>query len=152
MKTKSNPYGNGDTPVNPITLALSAGATFVGRGFSGDQKHLVELIKQAIQHQGFSFLDIFSPCVTYNHDNTFQWFRPRVKKLEDNPEYDASNWVAAMEKATLWGDEIPIGKFYQTDAVPTLEQTEPVLDAGPLIQRELHIAPDVARKFVEELM
>jgi 2-oxoglutarate ferredoxin oxidoreductase subunit beta len=90
--------------------------------------------------------------VTYNHDNTFQWFRPRVKKLEDNPEYDATNWVAAMEKATLWGEEIPIGKFYESTEVPTLEQTEPVLDAGPLIGRDLHIAPDVARKFVEELM
>ncbi len=152
MKTKSNPYGNMDTPVNPITLALSAGATFVGRGFSGDQKHLTELIKQAIQHKGFSFLDVFSPCVTYNKDNTFQWFRPRVKKLEDNAEYDATNWVGAMEKATVWGDEIPIGKFYERTDLPSLEETEPVLDAGPLIGRDLHIPPDVAKKFVEELM
>ncbi|HEY5055573.1 MAG TPA: 2-oxoacid:ferredoxin oxidoreductase subunit beta [Acidobacteriaceae bacterium] len=152
MKTKSNPYGNGDTPVNPITLALSAGATFVGRGFSGDQKHLTELIKQAIQHKGFSFLDIFSPCVTYNHDNTFQWFRPRVKRLEDDASYDATNWIGAMEKATIWGDEIFIGRFYETTEVPTLEETEPVLEAGALISRPLHIAPDVAKKFVEELM
>ena len=152
MKTKSNPYGNGDTPVNPITLALSAGATFVGRGFSGDQKHLTELIKQAIQHKGFSFLDIFSPCVTYNHDNTFQWFRPRVKRLEDDASWDATNWVRAMEKATIWGEEIPIGKFYETTEVPTLEETEPVLEGGPMISRPLHIPPDVAKKFVEELM
>ena len=152
MKTKSNPYGNGDTPVNPITLALAAGATFVGRGFSGDQKHLTELIKQAIQHQGFSLLDIFSPCVTYNHDNTFQWFRPRVKRLEDNPSYDPHNWIAAMEKATVWGEEIPIGKFYETDDVPTLEETEPVLEAGPMIRRDLHIAPEIAKQFVDELM
>lgn len=152
MKTKSNPFGNGDTPVNPITLALAAGATFVGRGFSGDQKHLTELLKQAIQHKGFSFLDVFSPCVTYNHDNTFQWFRPRVKRLEDNPSYDPHNWVGAMEKATIWGEEIPIGKFYETNEVPSLEETEPVLEAGPMIRRDLHIAPDVARQFVEELM
>jgi 2-oxoglutarate/2-oxoacid ferredoxin oxidoreductase subunit beta len=152
MKTKSNPYGNGDTPVNPLTLALSAGATFVGRGFSGDQKHLTELIKQAIQHNGFSFLDIFSPCVTYNHDNTFQWFRPRVKRLEDDATWDATNWIGAMEKATVWGDEIFIGKFYETTDVPTLEETEPVLEAGPMISRPLQIPPDVAKRFVEELM
>ena len=152
MKTKSNPYGNMDTPVNPITLALSAGATFVGRGFSGDQKHLTELIKQAIQHKGFSFLDIFSPCVTYNKDNTFQWFRPRVKKLEDDAEYDPTNWLAAMEKATIWGEEIPIGRFYERTDLPSLEETEPVLNDMPLIARDLHIAPDVAKKFVEELM
>ena len=152
MKTKSNPYGNMDTPVNPVTLALSAGATFVGRGFSGEQKHLTELIKQAIQHKGFSFLDIFSPCVTYNHDNTFQWFRPRVKKLEEDAAYDATNWLTAVERATVWGEIIPIGKFYERTDLPSLEETEPVLDAGPLIGRDLHIAPDIAKKFVEELM
>jgi 2-oxoglutarate ferredoxin oxidoreductase subunit beta len=152
MKTKSNPFGNGDTPVNPLTLALSAGATFVGRGFSGDQKHLTELIKQAIQHKGFSFVDVFSPCVTYNHDNTFQWFRPRVKRLEDSGTYDPTNWVAAMEKATVWGEEIPIGKFYETTEVPSLEETEPVLESGPMTRRELHIPANVAKQFVEELM
>ena len=85
MKTKSMPFGSVEGPINPISLALSAGATFIARGFSAEQKHLTELIKQGIQHKGFSFIDVFSPCVTYNHDNTFQWFRPRVKKLEDNP-------------------------------------------------------------------
>jgi hypothetical protein len=48
----------------PISLALAAGATCVARGFSGEQKHLTELIKQGIGHAGFSFLDVFSPCVT----------------------------------------------------------------------------------------
>jgi 2-oxoglutarate/2-oxoacid ferredoxin oxidoreductase subunit beta len=152
MKTKSNPYGNMDTPVNPITLALSAGATFVARGFSGEQKHLTELLKQAISHKGFSFLDIFSPCVTYNKDNTFQWFRPRVKKLEDDATYDPTDWAAATKRAIVWGDEIPIGKFYESNDHPSLEETEPVLDLGPLIDRPLHIPPDVAQAFIKELM
>src|SRR6201992_1805712 len=64
MKTKSMPFGNVDAPVNPISLALAAGATFVARGFSGDQKHLVEILSKAIQHKGFSFIDVFSPCGT----------------------------------------------------------------------------------------
>jgi 2-oxoglutarate ferredoxin oxidoreductase subunit beta len=152
MKTKSSPYGNMDTPVNPLTLALSAGATFVGRGFSGEQKHLTELIKQAIQHKGFSFLDIFSPCVTYNKDNTFQWFRPRVKKLEEDATYDATKWITAMERATVWGDEIFIGKFFERTDLPTLEETEPVLDEGPLVGRDPHVPADAAKSFVEELM
>jgi 2-oxoglutarate ferredoxin oxidoreductase subunit beta len=152
MKTKSNPYGNMDSPLNPITLALSAGATFVARGFSGEQKHLTELLKAAISHKGFSFLDIFSPCVTYNKDNTFQWFRPRVKKLEEDASYDPTNWPEAVKRATVWGDEIPIGKFYERTDLPTLEETEPVLELGPLIDRPLHIPPDVAEAFVKELM
>jgi 2-oxoglutarate/2-oxoacid ferredoxin oxidoreductase subunit beta len=152
MKTKSMPFGSVEGPINPITLALSAGATFVARGFSAEQKHLTELIKQGIQHKGFSFIDVFSPCVTYNHDNTFQWFRPRVKKLEDNPGYDSTNWMAAVEKSLLWGDEIPIGKFFERTDVPTLHESEPVLDKEPLVYQSSRIPPDVARSFVQELM
>jgi 2-oxoglutarate ferredoxin oxidoreductase subunit beta len=152
MKTKSMPFGNIEAPVNPISLALAAGATFIARGFSGEQKQLTELIKQGIEHKGFSFLDVFSPCVTYNLDNTYQWFRPRVKKLEDDSAYDAGDWTAAMEKSLLWGEEIPIGKFFERTDVPTLHGAEPVLNEGPLVHRELRVPPDAARSFIEELM
>jgi 2-oxoglutarate ferredoxin oxidoreductase subunit beta len=152
MKTKSMPFGNIESPVNPISLALAVGATFVARGFSGEQKHLTELIKQGIQHKGFSFVDVFSPCVTYNHDNTYQWFRPRLKKLEDDTAYDSSDWVAAMEKSLLWGDEIPIGKFFERTDLPALHMAEPVLDAGALVHSVSQVPPDAARSFVQELM
>ncbi|HTV83598.1 MAG TPA: 2-oxoacid:ferredoxin oxidoreductase subunit beta [Acidobacteriaceae bacterium] len=152
MKTKSTPFGNVEGPINPITMALAAGATFIARGFSGDQKHLTDLIVQAIRHKGFSFLDVFSPCVTYNKDNTFQWFRPRLKKLEDDAAYDSTDWLAAMEKSTLWGEEIPIGKFYERTDLPSLDQAEPVLQDGPMVGRAAHIDPALARSFVEELM
>jgi 2-oxoglutarate ferredoxin oxidoreductase subunit beta len=152
MKTKSMPFGSIEAPINPLTLALAAGATFVARGFSADQKHLTDLIKQAIEHKGFSFLDVFSPCVTYNKDNTFQWFRPRVKKLEENPGYDANDWSMAMEKALIWGDEIFIGKFFERNDVPTLHGAEPVLRSGPLVHQENRIFPSVAKEFIDELM
>ena len=152
MKTKSMPFGNIEAPINPISLALAAGATFIARGFSGEQKHLTQLIKQGIQHEGFSFLDVFSPCVTYNHDNTYQWFRPRVKKLEDDPTYDSGNWMSAMGKSLLWGEEIPIGKFFERIDVPTLHGAEPVLNAGPLVHSDVQIPPDAARSFIAELM
>src|SRR5437870_4139663 len=152
MKTKSMPFGNIEAPVNPISMALAAGATFVARGFSGDQKHLTDLIKQGIEHKGFSFLDVFSPCVTYNFDNTYQWYRPRVKKLEDDSGYDATDWTAAMEKSLLWGEEIPIGKFFQRTDLPALHAAEPVLNEGPLLHGELRVPADVARSFIEELM
>lgn len=152
MKTKSMPFGNIEAPVNPISLALAAGATFVARGYSGDQKHLTELIKRGIEHKGFSFLDVFSPCVTYNHDNTYQWYRPRVKKLEDDPSYDPSVWITAMEKSLLWGEEIPIGRFFERTDVPSLHASEPVLDEGPLVHQDPRVPPEVARTFIEELM
>ena len=68
---------------------------------------MTELIKQGLRHKGFAFIDVFSPCVTYNHDNTYPWFKQRVKKLEDDPSYDPSNFMMAMEKSQFWGDEIP---------------------------------------------
>jgi len=153
MKTKSTPFGSVEGPINPIALALAAGATFVARGFTGDQKHLTDLIKLGLEHKGFSFIDIFSPCVTYNHDNTYPWFKQRVKKLEDDPAYDASNLQQAFEKAQLWGDEIPIGRFFQRTDLPSLDQAEPVLDTGgPLALRELGIPAEITREFVTELM
>jgi 2-oxoglutarate ferredoxin oxidoreductase subunit beta len=152
MKTKSTPFGNIEGPIYPITMALAAGATFVARGFSGDQKHLTDLIKQAIQHKGFSFLDVFSPCVTYNKDNTFQWFRPRVKRLEDDASYDSSNWIGAMEKSTIWGEEIPIGKFFERTDLPALHEAEPVTQGRTMLSYPLHIDPAAAQSFIDELM
>ena len=152
MKTKSMPYGNVEEPINPIAIALAAGATFVARGYSAEPKQLLDLIKQGLEHKGFAFIDVFSPCVTYNHDNTYAWFKERVKKLEDDPSYDPSDWHEAMKRALLWGDEIPIGRFFQRTDLPSLDQSEPVLNDGPLAHQELRIAPKVAGEFVLELM
>lgn len=153
MKTKSTPFGSVEGPINPITLALAVGCTFVARGFSGEQKQLTELIKQGLKHKGFSFIDVFSPCVTYNHDNTYPWFKQRVKKLEEDSTYDSSNWQMAIERSQLWGEVIPIGKFFERNDLPSLDQAEPVLDTGgPLALRELGIPAEIAREFVTELM
>jgi len=153
MKTKSAPFGNVEPPINPVALAIAAGATFVARGFSSEQRHLTELIKQGLHHKGFAFIDVFSPCVTYNHDNTYTWFKQRVKKLEDDPSYDPTNWVMAMEKSQLWEDVIPIGKFFQRTDRPSLEQCEPVLDeGGPLAHRSLRLPADTVKDFIAELM
>ncbi len=90
--------------------------------------------------------------MTYNHDNTFQWFRPRVKKLEDDASFDSSDWMAAMGKSLLWGDEIPIGKFFERTDVPSLHEAEPVLHEAPLVQQTSRVPPEVAKAFVSELM
>jgi 2-oxoglutarate/2-oxoacid ferredoxin oxidoreductase subunit beta len=153
MKTKSTPFGSVEGPINPIVLALAAGATYIARGFSGEPKHLTELIKQAIRHKGFAFIDVFSPCVTYNHDNTYLWFKERVKKLEADNTYDPSDWGTAMRKAQLWGDEIHIGKFFERTNLPALHELEPVLhEKGALTHQEPRISEALGRQFVEELM
>ena len=152
MKTKTTPHGNVENPINPIPLAMVAGATYVARGYSANPKHLVEMIKGAITHKGFSFLDVFSPCVTYNKDNTYQWFRPRVKPLEDEG-HDPTNFHKSMDKAYLWGDEIPIGLFWHRTDLPTLEEQEPVLDeGGPLGYRELGLSKEQSSDLIKEML
>ena len=130
MRTKSTPHGSVERPVNPTTAAIMNGATFVARGFSGHGKHLVELIKRAILHRGFSHIDIFSPCVTFNHDNDYAFFRQRVKTLEDEG-HDPSDWKAACEKAMVWDDTIYTGLFFEVPDSETLGDQEPVLADGP---------------------
>src|SRR4051794_27131262 len=146
MKTKSTPHGNVENAINPMPLAMIGGATYVARGFSGKQKHLVELMKGAIQHKGFSLGDVFSPCVTYNKDNTYQWFNPRVKLL-DEQKHDPKDFHKALDKGYLWGEEIPIGLFWHRTDLPSLEDLEPVLHdgQGPLATRKLGISEEQAK-------
>ena len=151
MRTKSTPFGNLELPINPLTSAIMNGATYVARGYSADVKHLTELIKNAIQHQGFSLIDIFSPCVTYNHDNDFAFFKPRVNRLEDEG-HDTGDWKAACEKAMLWGDEIYIGLFLENDR-PSLDSLEPVIaDGVPLARRPLGLSSEQASKLINRMM
>ena len=152
MKTKSTPDGNLENPINPIPQAIVGGATYVARGFSGKQKHLVELFKGAIMHRGFSFVDVFSPCVTYNKDNTYQFFNPRVKILEEQG-HDTTNFAKAMEKGYQWGEEIPIGLFWKRNDLPALEDLDPVLaEGGPLAFRELGISDAQSKALIAELL
>lgn len=135
-KTKSTPRGNVERPVQPLALALSTGATYVARGFSGEQKHLTKLTAGAIAHRGFSLIDVFSPCVTFNNVNTYPWFKERVYKLEDEKGYDPTDFVTAIQKSLEWGGRIPIGLLYRTEK-PTYEDTEPVLGKAPLVDQPL---------------
>jgi 2-oxoglutarate ferredoxin oxidoreductase subunit beta len=132
--TKTTPQG-ASTPVNPLTIAIAADGSFVARGFAGDTEHLAGLIKIGIKHNGFALIDILQPCVTYNHKNTYAWYRERVYKLEGTG-YDPSNKLAAFEKAQEWGDRIPIGVIYKKERV-NFEEQLPALKKGPLVRQKI---------------
>jgi 2-oxoglutarate ferredoxin oxidoreductase subunit beta len=149
-KTKSTPRGNVERPVMPLALALASGATYVARGFSGEQKHLTKLVTGAIAHKGFALVDVFSPCVTFNKLNTYPWFKERVYKLEDE-SYDPGDLLLAMQKALEFGPRIPIGLLYETQR-PTYEDTEPVLRAGPLVEQPLGLDRRTFEEVLAETM
>ena len=151
MTTKSTPFGSVEQPLNPITSAIMNGATFVARAYSGDVRHMTDLIQQGMAHKGFSLIDIFSPCVTFNFVNTHDFFKERVKKLEDDG-HDTSDWKTACEKAMMFGDTIYTGLFFQGDR-PSLEELEPVLKkGGPLATRELGLDQEQAQKIIDRMM
>jgi 2-oxoglutarate ferredoxin oxidoreductase subunit beta len=145
--TKTTPYGAA-SPVNPVALAIVSGASFVGRGFAGDIDHLSNLIKKGITHRGFALIDILQPCVSFNHKNTFQWYQERIYNLEDE-RYDPSDKKAALEKALIWGDEIPVGIIYEEN-LPVYEDQLPALSEGPLVKQR--IDPRRVEKLLAEFM
>ena len=114
FKGRSTPEGSPEEPLNPIELMLSAGATFVARGYTRNMEHLQSLIKTAVNHKGFSFIDVLQPCFTFF--NTYDYYNERVYEISQK-DHDASDRSEAFIKASEWaygeGDQIPIGIFYQ---------------------------------------
>ncbi len=134
FKSDSTPMGNPDHPVNPISLALSVGCGFVARGFAGEVEHLQSLIVAGVRHQGFSLIDVFQPCVTFNQLNTYAWWYDRIKKI-DPQQHNSTDRAAAWTLATLPPDNtLPIGLFYQK-AGDTLADKFPVLQSKPLVDQ-----------------
>ncbi|MBI3939517.1 MAG: 2-oxoacid ferredoxin oxidoreductase [Acidobacteria bacterium] len=151
VRTKSTPRGNVEMPINPLALAMVAGATYVARAFSGEPDHMADLIAGGISHRGFALIDVFSPCVTYNHINTYPWFKQRVYKLEKESGYDASNAQQALQKSFEWGDRIPLGLFFK-DEQPIYEDSEPALRKGPLARQRLGLSQEVFDGLVGEMI
>jgi 2-oxoglutarate ferredoxin oxidoreductase subunit beta len=148
MKTKSTPEGDIENPINPIALALISGATFIARAYSGDPSHMAETMKKAIQHKGFSLVDCFSPCVTYNKLNTYQWFRQAVYRLEDE-KHKTSDFNAAMTKA-LQTDKLPIGVFYERTDLPTYEELDPTIKKyGAVVKLPLGLSSEEQEAIVQ---
>ena len=132
--TRTTPYGAAP-PVNPVLLALAAGATFVARSFSGDVDHLSDMIKKGMSHRGFALIDIFQPCVSFNRHNTFAWYQQRLYRLQDEGSYSTADKDIAIKKSQEWGDRIPMGLFYEANEA-TYEDQVPALRQGPLVTQQ----------------
>jgi len=126
--TGTSPQGNPDAPINGLAVALAAGGTFLARGFSANPKHLVALMKEAVEHEGFAIVEVMSPCVTYNKINTYAWFKENVYYLDG--EYAATDRSRAFDVLTADG-KIPLGVIYR-ESRPTLE-TLTHLGATPIV-------------------
>jgi len=111
FKGPSTPKGSIEEPLNPLSLMLEAKATFVARGYPVKLDHLVEIMVQAVEHEGFSFVDVLQPCVSFN--DTYKRYNPMVEILDHVPEsYDEAMAVAKRQ------DKLPLGIIYRQEKPP----------------------------------
>ncbi|MED5016973.1 2-oxoacid:ferredoxin oxidoreductase subunit beta [Paenibacillus chibensis] len=133
--TKSTPQGSVETTLSPLELALSAGATFVAQSFSSDIKQLTALVEEAIKHEGFSIINVFSPCVTFNKVNTYEWFKDNIVPLDTIPDYDPSSRISAMT-TLMETSGMVTGLIYQDKNKKAYENLVPGFREEPLAQQE----------------
>ncbi|MBE5665570.1 2-oxoacid:ferredoxin oxidoreductase subunit beta [Staphylococcus sp. SS251] len=149
--TKTTPKGNIEKNVAPLELALSSGATFVAQGFSSDIKGLTKLIEDAINHDGFSFVNVFSPCVTYNKINTYDWFKEHLINVDDIENYDSEDKQLAI-KTVIEHESLVTGIVYQDKETPSYESQIKELDDMPLAKRDIQITEDTFNKLTEQFI
>jgi 2-oxoglutarate/2-oxoacid ferredoxin oxidoreductase subunit beta len=140
--------GSMNEPLNPVLLAISLGAGFVARAFSGDKEHLASVMAEAIKYKGYALVDILQPCVSFNKVNTFQWYNKRVYKTDEG--YDVTDRLRAIEKAMEWEERIPIGILYRKEKQTFTDKIEFLKGGQPLIDKETDIKK--VRGFIEDFV
>lgn len=135
-KSKSTPQGNVEQPLNPLSLAISAGATYVARVYSGEIDYLAELIIEANEHNGFSLIDVLQPCVTFNKMYTHYFYQKNTYKLDSS--HDKTNKQAAFAKSLEWDlNQIPVGVFYHDTTTPSYEDQILQIQNGSILSKEV---------------
>ena len=129
---RNSPYGVIEGEMNPVAVAITLNCSFVARAFAGDPAHLKQMMIEAYRHPGLTYVDILQPCVTFNHVNTFEWYKQRCYHLEES--YDPADRFAAIRRSFEWGEKIPLGVLYKTDR-GSFEGKIPVLAGEPLHRR-----------------
>lgn len=139
FKTPVQVEGVFNEPFNPISAAIALDASFVARAFSGDLEKTKDILKKALKHKGYSLIDIFQPCVTYNKVNTHQWFRDNTYYLDES--HDVYDRVGAFQRS-IEKRKLPLGIFYiNPDKTPFEDRLEPYKNSRePMFRREVKMS------------
>ncbi|NBD22387.1 2-oxoacid:ferredoxin oxidoreductase subunit beta [Paenibacillus glycinis] len=149
FKTKSTPEGSIESTLSPLEIAMSAGATFIAQSFSSDLKQLTALIEAGLNHKGFSLINVFSPCVTFNKVNTYDWFKENIVNLDQFPDYDPSNRIAAMNKI-METNGMLTGLIYQNKERQAYESMITGFQPEGLANQDLSLSQDQFDKLLAE--
>lgn len=149
FQTKSTPKGSIESPLAPLEMALAAGATFVAQAFSGDLKGLTTMIEEGIKHKGFSLINVFSPCVTYNKVNTYEFFKQNLVSVDAIEGYDPHNRVQAM--STLMEHQGMItGILYQNKEAKSYQDLVPGFKEEPIVNQSLELGKENFEELLKE--
>lgn len=140
--------GNRNTPLNPVLLAIASGAGFVARGFSGDSKQLVSIMKEAILYPGYAFVDILQPCISFNKVNTFVYYKNMVEPLGD--DYDPADRLEAIKMSMEVSEKIPTGILYREEKTEFHRKNRLLKDGQPLIEQKTkeNVLKDLIQSFI----
>ncbi|MEM1411958.1 MAG: thiamine pyrophosphate-dependent enzyme [Pseudomonadota bacterium] len=122
--SKLTPHGTGIAPFQPTSLALAAGASFVARGFSGDPNGLAKMLVEAMEHPGFAFVHVLSPCPTYRPEQ-MDW--KKIVVPFEAPETDDP--LEAMQRVQA-DDGMSTGFVYRDQRPPWTPHQEDVTDTS----------------------
>ncbi len=142
--TKCNPYAWTADRLNPVLMALSFNASYVARGYSGDVKQLEQLIIGGLEHKGFAFIHIISPCVQYNKVSSFEKIKEIVRNLPE--EHDVQDRVNAMKYA-FSSDGVYTGVFYKVQRPVYEQRYEDVISKAKEIAGNNITIKDVIKQF-----
>ncbi|MDN4523377.1 2-oxoacid:ferredoxin oxidoreductase subunit beta [Fictibacillus fluitans] len=151
FKTKSTPEGSVESAIGIMELALTAGATFVAQSFSSDLKELTSIIQKGIEHKGFSLINVFSPCVTYNKVNTYDWFKEHLTSLDTIEGYDSSNRMQAMQ-TLMEHDGLVKGIIYQNTQKQSYQDLAHGYSKDALAHADLNMDEQKFNDLVAEFM
>ena len=124
FETATTPEGSNQPPVNPKALALASGATFIAQTFSSNSRRHAEIVREAIEHDGFGFVNVYSPCVTFNDVDTYDYFRDTIEDLTET-DHDRHDREQAKDKILESGKEY-MGVLYQDENSVPFEEREGV--------------------------
>lgn len=149
INSKYTPQGSIETELAPLEMALAAGATFVAQSFSSNLKQMTMIFEEGMKHKGFSMINIFSPCVTFNKFNTYEWFKENIVDLDEIPDYDSSNRIQAMTKL-METNGMLTGIIYQNKEKQSYEEQVPGFREESLSKQNLQLSEADFSKLVAE--
>ncbi|QOS99773.1 2-oxoacid:ferredoxin oxidoreductase subunit beta [Brevibacterium sp. JNUCC-42] len=147
--TKSTPAGAIEQAISPIELALSAGATFVAQSVSSDLKGLTDVIEKGLQHKGFSLINVFSPCVTFNKVNTYDWFKQNIVPVDSIEGYDRHDKIMAMSHS-MANKGLLTGIVYQNTEQQRYEDLVKGFGQEGLVKKDLQLGEELFNQLQAE--